>query len=86
MAPREAIMPSTRLFFIVDDLAFAFDIVLGLADQDAVFVLGGDLFDAIYGFGEEFFLKVGEDDADGEGLALFEEDGGLVRFVIQFGG
>ena len=66
-----------------NDLAFPVDIVPGLADEDVVFVVGGYLFDAVDGFGEEFLFQVGEDYADGGRLALFEEDGGLVGFVVQ---
>lgn len=74
------------VFHSGNDLAFPFDIVPGLADEHAIFVLGGDLLDAVDGFGEEFFFEVWENYTNGEGLALFEEDGGLVGFIVQFGG
>ena len=66
-----------------DDHTFALSIVPGLADEDVVFVVGGYLFDAVDGFVEELLFQVGQDYADGGRLALFEEDGGLVGFVVQ---
>lgn len=70
------------LFHGFQDLFFIFHIVVALADEDDVVIGQCDGFNAIDGGGEEFFPEVGEDDTDGKGFPLFEEDGCLVGFIV----
>lgn len=73
-------------FHRTDDQLFPFFFVMGLSHQYGILVTAGHVLDAADGGGEECFGELGQDNADGKGLALLEENGGLIGFVVQLGG
>lgn len=72
-------------FHRADDQFFPFFFIMGLSHQYGILVTAGHVLDTTDGGGEECFGQLGQNDSDGKGLALLEEDGCLIGFVIELG-
>jgi len=70
-------------FHRTHDLALPLFLVMGLAHQYGILVSAGHVLDAADGGGEKGFGQLGQDDADGECLALLKVNGCLVWLIFQ---